>query len=257
MANATHFLHIPIATKFSMSRIQDVLSRLARDPLAAALPPVAWLTARELHYSILPLHLKTQDRVQDAIQLLGSAEVRGIVNECANVTAMSSGSGPSPSIVTLHGLKPANVDSDDVNRTAQLCVWLENNTYNFSLLQHRLLHVFRKYIFTINGRSTPALHYSTPFIKIMTSKYMRTNILSTTPQWWRRKSQTPSYRAPLYDARDLCMKYKDHTWIKDLEVETLSIAKRALETSYEEAPVLARVFAKLPEFLFQGSPREC
>lgn len=73
---ATHFLHNPIATPFSIQRIQDVLLRLARDLLAAALPPVAWQTARELHYPLLALNLETKDQVQDAIQLLGSPKAR-------------------------------------------------------------------------------------------------------------------------------------------------------------------------------------
>ena len=248
---ATHFLHIPIATPFSMQRIQDVLSRLARDPLAAALPSVAWQTARELHYALLPLDLKSEDKVRDATQLLGSPEVRSIVNECGNVTAMSSGPLPSPSVVTLHGLRTANVNLDDVDKTPQLFMCLKECTFNFSRLQQELLRVFRRHIFILNDQQTP-LKSEAPRVKVMSSRYMRTDILKKTPPLWQRGSQPSLYRKPLYDARDLYMKYKSHTWMKGLEIETLSISETGIRDIIRRGSCIGQGYREIARIPLPG-----
>ena len=248
---ATHFLHIPIATPFSMQRIQNILSWLARDPLAAALPPVAWLPARELHCALMPFDLKTEGSVRDATQLLGSPEVRTILKECRNITAMSLSPGLSPSVVTLHGLKTANINLDDLDKTPLLQMCLKDCTLNFSRLHNELLHIFRRHIYTFGDPRTP-MGEENPRIRVMSSKYMRTDVLKTTPPSWQRGSQPSKYRKPLYDARDLYMKYKNHTWTRNLEIETLSISETGIRDIIRRGSCIGQGYREIARIPLPG-----
>lgn len=66
----THFLRIPFATAKSTPQLLHSLQRVAEDPIAAALPRLAWLTPDELFFSIGSLSLKTTSRRRTAIRLL-------------------------------------------------------------------------------------------------------------------------------------------------------------------------------------------
>lgn len=66
----THFLRIPFTTRRSTPQLVSSIKHVARDPIASALPYIAWKTPEELHYPVGLLSLTTPSHIKAAIQLL-------------------------------------------------------------------------------------------------------------------------------------------------------------------------------------------
>ncbi|KAL9032835.1 MAG: hypothetical protein Q9180_006282 [Flavoplaca navasiana] len=88
----THLLRIPYATPISTPQIIDSIELVARDPIASALPRVAWKAPGLLHFPIAPLNLKTPADIEEASQTLQafSAEYRGPQNSNKSKGSKSS-----------------------------------------------------------------------------------------------------------------------------------------------------------------------
>ena len=68
--NITHFIRIPFLNQTSAPQIQETLWRVANDPLAASVPPLAYGRSQELKVSVASLSLPTQKSRDHAISLL-------------------------------------------------------------------------------------------------------------------------------------------------------------------------------------------
>ncbi|KAI4226284.1 MAG: hypothetical protein L6R36_003275, partial [Xanthoria steineri] len=66
----THFLRIPFATAKSTPQLLRSVERVAQDPIASALPRLAWRNPDELHFAAGLLSLKTPSCVRTATRLL-------------------------------------------------------------------------------------------------------------------------------------------------------------------------------------------
>ena len=68
--NLTHFIRIPFLNQTSAPQIQETLWRVANDPVAASVPPLAYGQSQELKVSVASLSLPTQKSRDHAISLL-------------------------------------------------------------------------------------------------------------------------------------------------------------------------------------------
>ena len=66
----THFIRIPLLNQTSSTQIQDTLWRVANDPVAASVPPLAYQLSQRLKISVASLSLPTQESRNHAISLL-------------------------------------------------------------------------------------------------------------------------------------------------------------------------------------------
>ena len=68
--NVTHFIRIPLLNQTSSTQIQETLLRVANDPVAASVPPLAYRPCQQLKLSVAALSLPTQESRDHAISLL-------------------------------------------------------------------------------------------------------------------------------------------------------------------------------------------
>ena len=68
--NLTHFIRIPLLNQTSSTQIQQTLWRVANDPVAASVPPLAYQSIQRLKIGVAALSLPTQERRNNAISLL-------------------------------------------------------------------------------------------------------------------------------------------------------------------------------------------
>ena len=68
--NITHLLRLPLLNKTSSSQIQETLWRVAKDPVSASVPPLAYRPTQDLKLSIAALSLPTEESKKKAISLL-------------------------------------------------------------------------------------------------------------------------------------------------------------------------------------------
>ena len=68
--NLTHFIRIPLLNQTSTTQIQETLLRVANDPVAASVPPLAYGACQRLKVSVAALSLPTQESRDHAISLL-------------------------------------------------------------------------------------------------------------------------------------------------------------------------------------------
>ena len=68
--NLTHFIRIPLLNQTSTTQVQETLLRVADDPVAASVPPLAYQPCRQLKVSVASLSLPTQKSRDHAISLL-------------------------------------------------------------------------------------------------------------------------------------------------------------------------------------------
>lgn len=66
----THFIRIPLLNQTSSTQIQETLWRVANDPVAASVPPLAYQPSQQLRMSVAALSLPTQEKRDHAISLL-------------------------------------------------------------------------------------------------------------------------------------------------------------------------------------------
>jgi hypothetical protein len=77
----THFLRVPFATSISTPLLQKSILEIALDPIAAALPQIAWNNPSQVHFTITALSLKKPDRVNAAAQLLQGLDMNQIADQ--------------------------------------------------------------------------------------------------------------------------------------------------------------------------------
>ena len=68
--NLTHFIRIPLLNQTSSTQIQETLWRVADDPVAASVPPLAFQQFQRINCSIIALSLPTREKQDLAISLL-------------------------------------------------------------------------------------------------------------------------------------------------------------------------------------------
>lgn len=96
----THFLRVPFATSISTAQLKQSIEEVARDPIAAAMPRIAWNDPDRMHFVIAVLNLKSPDRVNAAVQLLQDLDLTQIADRIATpfpkYRAMQSAAQYSP-----------------------------------------------------------------------------------------------------------------------------------------------------------------
>ena len=68
--NLTHFIRIPLLNQTSSTQIQETLWRVANDPVAASVPPLAYRPFQRVNCGIAALSLPTREKRDHAISLL-------------------------------------------------------------------------------------------------------------------------------------------------------------------------------------------
>ena len=68
--NLTHFIRIPFLNQTSSTQIQETLRRVATDPAAAYVHPLAYRPSQQLKCTIAGLSLPTEEKRHQAISLL-------------------------------------------------------------------------------------------------------------------------------------------------------------------------------------------
>ena len=134
-----YHLNIPIGNRTSNAQFEKSLSHRVNDPLAAALPHVAWLSVRQLRYPIQPLRLDNKELYR-AIELLHSSECTSILQQCRTPPVVLPTSHCPPNSVTLRGLRehaPMQIDTQLI-RTPYLSVSLQDSTLDLPSLRYRL-----------------------------------------------------------------------------------------------------------------------
>lgn len=246
---ATHFLYIPIGTRASSARLKDALSEIRNDPLAAALPRVAWLSVRELRYSIEGLRLTDKTQVSKAIHLLHSPEIRRILEECQIATPTSPSSIATPKAVTLCGFSfPWYGHERQSARVSSFNVFVQDSPFDLPRLRDRLTQCLIDHQLSAYSTSRRIPASGKPTLRIMDTNYLTTNELKTHPSvakyGYRRK--------PLVDARDLYMKYKDHVWARDIDVQKLCIGEVGLQDITRDGSVVGQGYREVASVALPG-----
>ncbi|KAL8992262.1 MAG: hypothetical protein Q9169_007236 [Polycauliona sp. 2 TL-2023] len=227
----THFVRIPYATAESTPQIANATERLARDPIAAALPREAWCTPGQYHLSIMPLSLKTPARVDKALQLLNSLKPSGAAKMGESKAKLLERSHP-PS-VSLYGLRK-NKEFPEVGYLG--CSVKEPAPF---------LKAFRALIIeTFFGAGlipvappTYRLHHDQEQ-KMMYMQYLRTTALKDHGQLEGKGY----YRSPKFDATHLQPKYEDTQWTDDFPLEKICISEFGLRDLYSNGTLVEGVY---------------
>lgn len=250
---STHFLYIPIGTRASSARLKDALTVIASDPLAAALPRAAWLTVRELRYSIGSLRLQDKKQVNKAIHLLRSPEVRRILEECQIEKPTSPSSTATPKSITLRGLSFPNDEYEkQCDRVASLSSFIQDSPFDLPRLHDRLKQCFVDQQLSAYGTPHQIPASGKPRVKVMQTTYLTTNELNTHP----RVAKNGHRRKPLVDARDLYTKYEDYVWARDIEIQKLCIGEGGLRDITRNGSVIGQGYREIARVALPGTSDE-
>ncbi|CAL8579788.1 hypothetical protein XPA_005519 [Xanthoria parietina] len=96
----THFLRIPFTTAKSTPQLLRSIERVAQDPIASALPRLAWNSPDEVHFATGLLSLKTPSCKKTATRLLND------VTRTYSANSFGLSARPTPAI-SLQGLATA------------------------------------------------------------------------------------------------------------------------------------------------------
>ena len=94
----THFIRIPLLNQTSSTQIQEALFKVARDPVSAAVPSLAYKPFQRMSVSIAALNLPTQESREQAIALLqslGRREWREVLLKAQAACSVATSSSPS------------------------------------------------------------------------------------------------------------------------------------------------------------------
>jgi len=243
----THFLRIPFATLISIPQLQQSILQVPQDPIAAALPPVAWSYPTQVHFAIISLSLKTPDRVNAAVQLLQKLDMAQIADHIATSSlknrpvhpaakdiptrdeeTLASGQAP---IVALQGLQELHRTTNYPYETKELRSYVKTRQPFLAQFRSKLCDEFEKAEFVpvarlgLSGSITCTL---------MDTRYLRTNV-------WRREPALRSKRCrlqPDFDASDLHFKYEKFPWTTEFPLEKLCISEFGLKDFLQEGRVV-------------------
>ncbi|CAD6566116.1 MAG: hypothetical protein ASARMPREDX12_007550 [Alectoria sarmentosa] len=235
--NITHFVRIPLLNRTSSSQIQETLWQVANDPAAAAIPHLAYQSLQSLAISVAALSLPTEKSQQQAIRLLqelGKQDWQKLFNEAQ----VAQSKAQTSSIVN-----PETLGNQVVDQIKPRPLTVDLVGLGESAFQHRppgLENVMRLYVFMkeptdilrsfCSGISREfmgaGLERQTPLqgnlgdrrfcqARAIDTKGLSSGVLNTKPSLERFKT----YIRPKFDARDLCEKFKDVVWGKDVHLD--------------------------------------
>ncbi|KAL8814761.1 MAG: hypothetical protein Q9191_008522, partial [Dirinaria sp. TL-2023a] len=230
----------------STPQLINSLGRIAHDPIAAALPRIAWNVPDELHCGLQTLSLKTSTQLNTAVRLLEGLDM----NHLANIVAtLQNSSNPPPynptldfdfdkpsaagedrprliqgPVVALHGLTvPSGQKRFHPQSTRALYCWVKEprpflNPFRTAVTEIFLHHGLVPIISEGETRSGP-------LVKLMNTDYLETH----TPNFLKSRRRRMRYVKANFDASDLYPKYEDYPWTTEFPLEKLCLTEMGLK----------------------------
>lgn len=260
----SHFLRVPFATSISTTQLHQSIQQIARDPIAAALPQIAWNNPGRVHCVIAVLSLKTTDRVNAAVQLLQDLDLTQISDHVAipspknhfmhsaaqDTTIRDEGTVTSKQapVVALQGLQDPQLTARHPHATRGLRCYVKESRPFLARFRSLLAVEFDKAGFL---PFAPLQQQSSPVTcTLMETKYLRTKA-------WRRKVELggKEYRLqPDFDALDLHLKYEKFPWTTDFPLEKLCISEFGLKDFLKEGKVVETGYRDIASVPLPGAP---
>jgi activating signal cointegrator complex subunit 1 len=211
----THFLCIPLVTPASRPQLQASLQSFRNEVAAATalnpsgIPERAVRPAGTLHLTLGVMSLLTPARVEAALTLLRSLDLRGQMPSREGQPAGSLGSRPAPLTITLRGLNSMR-DPATTSVLYAAPVDEDGSLYEFC---RRLQRAFQEADLVV-PEARPLLLHAT----IINTVYV---------QGRARGSGKGKGRAPrlTINATDMLHKYEDFEWMRDIGIEKVAICK--------------------------------
>ncbi|KAI4271096.1 MAG: hypothetical protein LQ337_006255 [Flavoplaca oasis] len=248
----THFLRIPYATAESTPQIVSAVERLAKDPIAAALPRQAWLAPGQFHHNLGSLSLRTPGHVETALRILNDLKSSYSAAFGANGRLSEKDIIYSADIVEDHLHNPKNGLLQRSRPPAIVMQGLHRDEY-FPIMKS-----FRCYV----KEPEPFLQ---PFRSMMIDAFSQAGLMPTTPKQGscditqkmmdltytrtdipKAESKTPEgisdHYPPKFDASHLLPKYEDFRWTEKFSLEKLCISKLGLQDLYRKETLIGEVY---------------
>ena len=233
----THFLCVPLVTSVSRPQLQANLTTFRTEVTQATaqnpngIPERAVRPVGTLHLTLGVMSLLTPARVEAALTLLRSLDLRGQMPSRERQATDGAGSRPPPLSVTLRGLESMH----DPAKTSVLSVAPVDEDRTLSEFCHKLREAFEAADLLVPDTRALLLHAT-----IINTIYLV-----------GRGSGNGRKRAPklTIDAREMLQKYETFEWMRDVRVERVSICRmgaRAVEGGDEEYVVEGEV--AIPEY---------
>jgi len=207
-ARLTHFLCLPLVTSASRPHLEanlrsfraEVTQATAQNP--SGIPERAVRPAGTLHLTLGVMSLVTPGRIEAALTLLQSPDLRGQMPSRGREDVGHASSRPAPLTVTLRGLKTTH----EPKRTSVMFappVDEDGSLYEFCV---RIRNAFQAAGLLVSDTRPLLLHAT-----IINTVYVG-----------GRGRKAPKLTI---DAREIMQQYESFEWLKDIRIETVAICK--------------------------------
>ena len=230
----THFLCLPLVTSASRPQLQANLTTFRAEVTQATpenpggIPDRAVRPVGTLHLTLGVMSLLTPARVEAAMTLLRSLDLRGQMPSREGQVLQESNSRPAPLTITLRGL-------ESMHDPAQTTV-----LYVAPLDEDRSVYAFclrLKEAFSAAGLLVPDTRPLLLHATIINTVYVASIKDRESGHGKRRARLT-------FDARDILHRYEDFEWMSDARVEKVAVCRmgaREVEGGDEEYVVEGEV----------------
>jgi len=259
----THFLRVPFATSISTPLLQKSIQEIARDPIAAALPQIAWNNPSQVRFTITALSLKTPDRVNAAAQLLHGLDKTQIADQIAisshknrsmppatqDTTIRDQGSlasGQAPA-VALQGLQDPQRTVHYPHATRELRCYVKEYAPFLAHFRSLVCFEFEKAGFVPVAPIKPS---GIVACTLMDIRYLRTNVWRSDPAVRGKERRLQ----PNFDASDLHFKYENYPWTTYFPLEKLCISEIGLKDFLQEGKVVGTGYRDIACVPLPGAP---
>lgn len=253
----THFLRVPFATSISTPLLQKSILEIARDPIAAALPQIAWNNPSQVHFTITALSLKKPDRVNAAAQLLQGLDMNQIADQknrsmqpatqdttIRDQETLASGQAPA---VALQGLQDPQRTVHYPHATRELRCYVKEYGPFLAHFRSLVCLEFEKAEFVPVAPMKPS---SIVACTLMDIRYLRTIVWRSDPAVRGKERRLQ----PNFDASDLHLKYENFPWTTYFPLEKLCISEIGLKDFLQEGKVVGTGYRDIACVPLPGAP---
>ena len=229
----THFLCIPVCYPRSRSRLQNSFRNLARDPCAVNAPLEAYFSLESMHIQLGVLQLPTARHIDVAVKV-AKEYIANFASDSESVADQHL-EPIAPLTVHLVGLdcRPRiNAGTTNHNQVNALGATAQDKTGRLVPFCRGLIEEYGTAGLTEPSIQERALREPnrdalSNRVKIIDTKGLRGKTLRTGSTFERTLlyAKLGRKRTLRFDAQDMYEKYKNHTWIDQLELERLSICE--------------------------------
>ena len=257
----THFLALPLTTSTSRQMISAAYRKIMDDPISSNIPKPAFYYPEQLRIHLGNLNLRTTQRINQALTLLGSLDLESMLDNRSRpspgnqlCTSKNMASFHSILEVKMHGLRvfsslPAHVENTYILKA--------NVSNGGGLLPRFCADISESFNDAKLIRHFPEQNVSQHLLHGLTTKVVDTRTLSTTVD-----NEHPSLtekgaylkKLACFDATRVLSKYHDMIWTDYFRLEKLCIYELGLQDIVRDEEVISRGYKEIGSVTLPGAP---